>query len=70
VADVDGFYSFEGLSAGIYCVVVDELANENVPILTTGLWTHPALNISTINVTLTAEEIRQGIDFGWYFTEE
>jgi hypothetical protein len=70
ITEVDGSYSLEGLEAGIYCVVVDELGVENIPLLGTGIWTHPALNISTINVTLTAEEIRQDIDFGWFPVEE
>ena len=63
----DGAYSFNGLPAGTYCVLVDSLEPDNVPVLLPGAWTHPMRWVNPIHqaVILAPGEHRAGILFGW-----
>jgi hypothetical protein len=63
----DGAYSFDNLPAGTYCVFVDSLESDNVPVLIPGAWTHPMRWVNPIHqaVILASGEHRAGIIFGW-----
>jgi Ig-like domain from next to BRCA1 gene/PA14 domain len=52
-----GRYAFSDLAPGTYCVISDRPAGE-------GRWTLPSAE-GAIAVTLVADELRDGIDFGW-----
>jgi SdrD B-like domain len=60
-------YSFTGLEAGDYCVLIDPLVEPNVTILIPGQWTAPSLidGPATVPVTLGEGEDKSGVDFGW-----
>lgn len=67
LTDLYGFYRFEGLNPGVYCVSVDR--SSAVPALTSpGVWTWPAGDAgsegSQTVVVMNAEQLRD-INFGW-----
>ncbi len=65
--DVNGSYSFDGLSAGTYCVSVDALFDGNDVVIIPGGWTYPLrdANPQEVTVTLTADQHETDVDFGW-----
>jgi protocatechuate 3,4-dioxygenase beta subunit len=65
--DVNGNYSFGGLSAGTYCVSVDALSDGNDVFLIPGGWTYPVRDADPqeVTVTLTASQQETDVDFGW-----
>jgi hypothetical protein len=67
VTDVNGSYSFGGLSAGTYCVSVDALSDGNDAILVPGDWTYPVrgANPEEVTLTLAADQHETDVDFGW-----
>lgn len=65
VTDPNGAYRFDKLNAGTYCVWVDALHTQNLPLLIPGDWTFPAMGVSATTITLGAGESRVNIDFGW-----
>jgi hypothetical protein len=67
ITGADGAYSFNNLPAGTYCVFVDSLESDNVPVLIPGAWTHPMRWVNPIHqaVILAPGEHRAGIVFGW-----
>jgi hypothetical protein len=61
-------YSFNGLSAGTYCVSIDPLQEQNKPILLPGNWTYPSLTFdgpASTTVELQAGENKFDVNFGW-----
>lgn len=60
----EGRYEFVGLSAGTYCVSVDETGAINSSILVPGLWTRPP-GVGQITIVLTAGEQLSEVNFGW-----
>jgi hypothetical protein len=67
--DANGRYSFAGLHAGTYCLVVNPEHTENKVILFPGLWTNldladPSAE-AALTVHLTAGEARQDVNLGW-----
>jgi hypothetical protein len=67
ITGADGSYSFQGLPAGTYCVFVDSLEEDNIPVLIPGGWTHPLRDVNPTRqaVILVDGEHRSGIIFGW-----
>lgn len=63
----DGYYFFDGLQAGTYCVSIDSLAGANAAQLLPGEWTAPRTEAAQAAVTITIGEgeRRGGVDFGW-----
>lgn len=63
----DGYYSFDGLRAGTYCVSIDSLSASNAAQLLPGGWTAPRTSAAQAGVTITIAEgeRRNGVDFGW-----
>lgn len=69
LTDEEGLYQFTGLSAGVYCVAINALSEENVDLLIPGNWTYPAPGTGRLGVRLADGEERQTVDFGWDFQE-
>jgi hypothetical protein len=67
--DEEGLYQFPDLSAGLYCVSIDALSDENVNLLIPGNWTYPAPGTGRLGVRLAGGEERLTVDFGWDFQE-
>jgi hypothetical protein len=65
VTDDNGEYSFPELTAGTYCVAVDELAVANSELLLPGRWSFPAGGTAEAEVSVSAGEISSGLNFGW-----
>jgi len=65
----EGLYSFSDLAAGLYCVAIDALSEENVDLLIPGNWTYPAPGTGRLGVRLANSEQRDTVDFGWDFQE-
>ncbi len=71
--DVNGYYHFDGLSAGDYCLRIDPAhGSPNEAILMPGQWTvipsgHEGMTFRAIS--LTANQTLPGQDFGWDFDE-
>jgi len=65
----DGSYSFEGLSAGTYCLSVNALGDGNDLVLIPGGWTHPETDGEPVTqeVVLGAGESNLEVHFGWDF---
>ncbi|MGD8622169.1 MAG: NBR1-Ig-like domain-containing protein, partial [Anaerolineales bacterium] len=63
----DGYYIFDSLHAGTYCVSIDSLAASNAAQLLPGSWTAPRTSSSqsAITITLSEGERRGAIEFGW-----
>lgn len=63
----DGYYFFDGLHAGTYCVSIDSLGASNAAQLLPGTWTAPRVNAAQAGVTITIAEgeRRDAVDFGW-----
>jgi hypothetical protein len=69
ITDQEGLYRFTGLSAGVYCIAIDALNDENVDLLIPGNWTYPAPGTGRLGVRLADAEERLTVDFGWDFQE-
>jgi hypothetical protein len=65
ITDVDGEFSFSGLSAGTYCLSIDPLSGPNRQILIPGRWTAPDVDQGFLELTLNVGERRTGVNFGW-----
>lgn len=65
IADAAGFYSFDNLDAGVYCVFIDTLSPHNLPIFIPGAWTYPPGGIGEQSVSVGAAAVVEGVDFGW-----
>ncbi|MDQ4076466.1 MAG: hypothetical protein M3220_09495, partial [Chloroflexota bacterium] len=65
VTDEQGEFTFGGLQAGSYCVSLNALQEENVPILLPGITTHPYAEFAVVTVRLEDGEQKSGVDFGW-----
>jgi hypothetical protein len=64
-SDAAGTFGFSGLADGVYCVLVDPLANPNSGILIPGSWTSPpGAGLASVAVTLAGADAA-GIAFGW-----
>ncbi|MBN1264076.1 MAG: hypothetical protein JXA25_01190 [Anaerolineales bacterium] len=63
----DGSYSFEGLSAGTFCLSINALGDGNDLVLIPGGWTYPESGDEPImqEVTLGAGESNLEVHFGW-----
>jgi hypothetical protein len=69
LTDEEGLYSFTGLAAGVYCVAINALSEDNVDLLIPGNWTYPAPGTGRLGVRLANGEQREGVDFGWDYQE-
>ena len=69
VTDADGFYRFEGLDEGSYCVFMDALSEDMVDLLIPGNWTWPGTGVGTYSVVLDLGEEILDLDFGWDFVD-
>ena len=69
VTDAAGTYSFPGLTAGTYCVLIDALNDGNPSVLIPGGWTFPVRDVepAEAEIVLAAGEIRSDVHFGWDF---
>jgi hypothetical protein len=71
VTDANGYYVFDGMTAGKYCLRIDPAhGGPNEPILMPGIWTYiPGghENMTFRLITLTANHTLPGVDFGWDF---
>jgi CSLREA domain-containing protein len=67
--DAGGLYEFTGLAAGTYCVSIDALSGDNVPVLIPGGWSFPVreVTVAQAEIALGAGEIRSDVNFGWDF---
>ncbi|NIS82229.1 MAG: hypothetical protein GTO14_18940 [Anaerolineales bacterium] len=65
--DVNGVYTFTGLSAGDYCVTVDALTDGNDLVLIPGGWTYPdrGNNPQEVSISLLASQTESDVNFGW-----
>jgi hypothetical protein len=65
--DASGYYSFENLSAGTYCVSIDPLADGNVSVFIPGSWTVPERGCepAQYDISLGDDDIQRMNDFGW-----
>ncbi len=61
----DGFFAFENLIAGTYCVSIDPLANPNSSILIPGGWTTVAEGNALLD--LAVGQTIPALNFGWDF---
>jgi hypothetical protein len=74
ITDAKGYYHFDGLPAGKYCLRVDPVHNpDNALILLPGSWTvvpggHEGMSFRAISVV--ADHTLFGQNFGWDFTEQ
>ena len=73
--DAAGTYLFDNLPPGVYCLVIDSLANPNSAVLIPGNWTYPLGEQAETSggaqtghlVDLQAGQTASGVDFGWWF---
>lgn len=67
--DTAGRFSFNGLSAGSYCVSVDVFQHGNSASLIPGGWRVPETGapLAQFEINLLAGENRSGVNFGWLF---
>jgi len=69
LTNAEGRYTFTGLTAGNYCLVINPTSTQNAPRLGSGLWTRPAMSApgleATVMLQLTAEQSLTGVDLGW-----
>jgi inhibitor of cysteine peptidase len=65
VSDLEGGFTFSGLSSGTYCVFVDPLGASNRPKLIPGRWTAPEVDQAFAEVTVGIGETVSGVNFGW-----
>jgi hypothetical protein len=67
----DGFYRFDELSAGDYCVSVEFPEYGGLAKPVAGAWTYPTsedgLGVGWTTVTVREEESRENVNFGWDF---
>ncbi len=63
--DANGEYTFTNLEAGDYCVVIDPLDDQNLPILVPGKFSAPGVGVGFISLTLAEDEIKGEVSFGW-----
>lgn len=66
-SETDGFFRFENLDPGTYCVLVDPTRGGNETILPPGVWTAPVGSKGAQTVTLTSAGEVQQINLGWDF---
>lgn len=62
--DATGFYTFDNLEPGPYCIAIETQVEPNLSLLLPGAWTHPAPGIGRTEVILGAGENKTA-DFGW-----
>lgn len=61
-----GYFSFEQLTSGTYCVSVDALSSTNSGYLIPGGWTSPFTNSATASITVTLGDVdTRTVNFGW-----
>lgn len=64
-----GFYRFEALPPGEYCVSVDFPEHGRLAKPVAGAWTYPKLDggmgVGRITITLSEGEIKEDVNFGW-----
>ncbi|MCC7352460.1 MAG: hypothetical protein IT330_01790 [Anaerolineae bacterium] len=69
LTDAAGFYKFDALNPGTYCVSVNSLDPTNLPSLLPGGWTYPtsasASEVASVTLTLADGEAKGEVNFGW-----
>lgn len=65
ISDADGAYSFEELNLGTYCVSVDLEDEQNLEILSDGIWTTSEEGLPEATITLDEPGTVQTVNFGW-----
>jgi len=67
----DGTFTFTDLKPGVYCVSVEPLDPQNVPLLIPGDWSFPseagAQGLASLSITLASGENKRDVNFGWDF---
>jgi len=65
----DGSFSFADLKPGVYCVSIEPLDPQNVPLLIPGDWSFPSESkgkgLASFSITLTSGEDKRDLNFGW-----
>jgi hypothetical protein len=64
VTDANGFYRFDHLEPGPYCVSIETRVEPNLALLMPGDWTYPAPGMGRAEVSVGPGENRNA-DFGW-----
>lgn len=62
--DANGFYRFDNLEPGPYCVFIEPQVEPNLSLLMPGNWTYPAPGLGQAEVLVGAGE-NKSVDFGW-----
>jgi hypothetical protein len=69
LSNQEGYYQFDALAAGDYCISVDYPGSGRVAKLVAGKWTYPrtdnGIGVGSITLTLSKGEIRDSVNFGW-----
>lgn len=69
ISNGNGFYKFEGLAAGEYCISVNHPEGGQLAKVVAGTWTYPrtdrGIGVGWMTLTLSKGEIRKGVNFGW-----
>lgn len=61
-----GYFNFDELTAGTYCLSVDALSSTNSSILIPGGWTNPLTSSSIASATITLGDVdNRTVNFGW-----
>lgn len=64
LTDASGFYHFDNLAPGLYCVSLETQAEPNRSLLMPGDWTYPVPGVGRVELTLGGGESKNA-DFGW-----
>ncbi|GIK41510.1 MAG: hypothetical protein BroJett011_53430 [Chloroflexota bacterium] len=62
--DPNGFYRFDHLEPGPYCVAIETQVEPNLALLLPGDWTYPAPGVGRVEVSVGPDE-NKNADFGW-----
>ena len=65
ISDADGAYSFDSLTLGAYCVSVDLDDEQNLEILSDGIWTTSETGVPEATITFNQTGTVQTVNFGW-----
>lgn len=64
ITDISGFYHFDNLEPGPYCVSIETQVEPNRSLLLPGNWTYPVPGVGRVELSLAGSESKNA-DFGW-----